>query len=795
MDVFELFAKLTLDTSRYDEGLANASGLAINAGKQIMSAFVDVGEAIFGVAKQAVDSYSNYQQLAGGVETLFKDASGVVMENASKAFATAGMSANEYMETVTSFSASLIQSTGRGAQQDLEALEENLDKQYKETKRHWEDKIALVKDSAEKTSLKRQMEDDLEMLKKHNKEVLAQAEASNMQSISTTESLERAAKLADQAIIDMSDNANKMGTDMASIQNAYQGFAKQNYTMLDNLKLGYGGTKAEMERLLQDAERLAGVKFDISSYADIVEAIHVVQTELGITNTTAEEAAGTIQGSMKALEAAWKDLLTSIAGGGIEMNQAIDNLVNTAEAFLENTIPIFEKALYGIGNLIQGIAPLVAERLPDLLATLVPMLVETAIYIVNSLVEALPQFVDTIGQALIDILPMLVETIVNLLDSLLTNIIPTLFEVAIQIILALGQGLADNLPQITDSVVQLLLFIIATIIEHLPEIIMVGLDIINGLVTGLLQNLNLITDSVVILIKTMVMTIIEHLPDILAAAIEIGAKIVAGIVLAIPSLIVSVGRMLGIVDEAKERVSDRAFSMQNDVSTSTSNISSELDNMISNLNRKTNQARDEFSSTSDIASSTQDNMNAKATDMVKTAHTTEKEVQIFANNIVNIVGLARASLQTIYENITNIFDGMKLKMEEVGRIVVKPIVDPSGVQAGCAAIVDAVNQALEALRALNSANSGGGGNFGGGHASGGWMEAGTTYLVGELGPELVTPTRSGYVHTADETASMLGGRGDIHITIQGDVYDDEFSFRRKLRNAVVAVIDEEMSYA
>jgi hypothetical protein len=223
--------------------------------------------AVTGVVKSAVSAFGEYEQLVGGVDTLFKDASSTVQANADAAFMTAGLSANEYMETVTSFSASLLQSLGGDTQ--------------------------------------------------------------------------KAAQVADQAIIDMSDNANKMGTSMESIQNAYQGFAKQNYTMLDNLKLGYGGTKSEMERLLADASKIAGVKFDISSYSDVIEAIHVIQQEMGITGTTSLEASETISGSLASVKAAWQNTLVAISqGDGWDMGVYIENMVDVVNAFAQNIMPI-----------------------------------------------------------------------------------------------------------------------------------------------------------------------------------------------------------------------------------------------------------------------------------------------------------------------------------------------------------------------------------------------------------------------------------------------------------------------
>lgn len=243
MDALALAARLTLDSSDYERGLDQAGEKAsmfsqilqanlVTKGIEVaVGALTKLGNAAAGVFNKAIDGYANYEQLVGGVETLFKGSADTVLANAEQAFKTAGMSANEYMATVTSFSSALIQSTGRGAQTDLDELKNNLDAQYNETKRHWQERIRLTKDSGEKASLRYQMEDELKALKDHNKAALAEAESMNQRSVSTEESLARAAKLADQAIIDMSDNVSKMGTDMQSIQNAYSGFAKQNYTI------------------------------------------------------------------------------------------------------------------------------------------------------------------------------------------------------------------------------------------------------------------------------------------------------------------------------------------------------------------------------------------------------------------------------------------------------------------------------------------------------------------------------------------------------------------------------------
>lgn len=245
---------------------------------------VAAGAAAVKLGKEVIAAYADYEQLVGGVDTLFKDSSQEIQRYAANAYKTAGLSANEYMETVTGFSASLIQSLGGDT--------------------------------------------------------------------------EKAAKYADMAITDMSDNANKMGTDMSSIQNAYQGFAKQNYTMLDNLKLGYGGTKQEMERLLADAEKISGVKYDISSYADVVEAIHVMQESMDIAGTTAKEAEATISGSVNALKSAVSNLIVGFGDADADMELLCNNMVDAFKTVVANIIPVIENIVADFitsGSLVANI--------------------------------------------------------------------------------------------------------------------------------------------------------------------------------------------------------------------------------------------------------------------------------------------------------------------------------------------------------------------------------------------------------------------------------------------------------
>lgn len=300
------------------------------------------------------------------------EAQTLALNNANKAYKTAGLSANEYMETVTSFAASLKQST---------------------------------------------------------------------------ENESEAAKAADQAVIDMADNANKMGTNMESIQNAYQGFAKQNYTMLDNLKLGYGGTKEEMKRLLDDAEKLTGIKYDISNLSDVYSAIHVIQTELGITGTTAKEASTTISGSVNAMKAAWTNLVTGIADDNADFDILVNNFVDSAATAAENLIPRIEIALNGVGTLIETLFPVIMEKVPSIINDVLPDLVQSGINMIGSLVDGIEQNLPKIMES--------ANVIIDQLISALLEMAPQITEVAVQFIGALAHGIIDNLPELVSAAAEI----------------------------------------------------------------------------------------------------------------------------------------------------------------------------------------------------------------------------------------------------------------------------------------------------------------------------------------------------
>ena len=290
---------------------------------------------------------------------------------------------------------------------------------------------------------------------------------------SSTENEVEAAKAADQAVIDMSDNANKMGTSMESIQNAYQGFSKQNYTMLDNLKLGYGGTKEEMQRLLEDAQKLSGQKYDISNLSDVYSAIHVIQDELGITGTTAEEASTTIQGSVNAVKASWENLVTGMADGDADFDTLISNFVESVSTAADNLIPRIEVAIGGIENLIDEMMPVVMDKIPEIINSVLPKLLQAGVNLVNTLVEGIGQNSGELIQGASQIISQLTDAFITLLPELITLGI----QVITQIMLGMAEGAPGLIPTITDTVVT----IVGALSENLPMLIDAGVQLIEAL--------------------------------------------------------------------------------------------------------------------------------------------------------------------------------------------------------------------------------------------------------------------------------------------------------------------------
>ena len=466
-----------IDSKGAEGGIKSLSGklgsLAKTGAVAITGLVTAASAAVTGLTALSIKQFAEYEQLVGGVETLFKDSSMIVQRYAANAFRSAGLSANEYMSTVTSFSASLLQGLGGDT--------------------------------------------------------------------------EKAAQIGNQAVVDMSDNANKMGTSMEMIQNAYQGFAKANFTMLDNLKLGYGGTKTEMQRLLADAEKLTGIKYDINNFADIIEGIHVIQTEIGITGTTALEAEETISGSANAMKAAWSNMLTGFSNDSANFDDLINDLVDTVGTFAGNILPRVKTALEGIGEVL----PILVEEFATLGLDLLPGLIETGGQVVHSLINgiiaALPQLI-TSGISMIKSLtdgiktslPTIMASALEILNALvegIVEILPMLLEVGLQALITLGQGIAAALPTLIPTLVNLVISMCDMIIENLPLLLDVAIDIILALVQGLINALPTLIAEVPRIINSFASAIYDALPEIIMMGIQIIVMLVKGIIDSIPIIL------------------------------------------------------------------------------------------------------------------------------------------------------------------------------------------------------------------------------------------------------------------
>ena len=473
MNLFELFVKI----GAKDEASGTISKITSGLGKGLATA-AKIGTAAVGAAAAgitalttaAVNNYAEYEQLVGGVETLFKTSSDKVMKYAESAYKTAGLSANEYMNTVTSFSASLLQSLGG----DTEA----------------------------------------------------------------------AVEYADMAITDMSDNANKLGTDMSLIQNAYQGFAKGNMTMLDNLKLGYGGTQAEMQRLLEDAEKISGIKYDISSYADIVDAIHVVQTEIGITGTTAKEAGTTIQGSISSMKSAWENLLTGLADGNADIEQLVDNLVTTIVGdgtetnlgVLGNVLPAVKTALNGASALVSKALPEIVGIIPTVINDNLPVLAQAAVGIIQSLVDGISNNQKMLFGTVFGVVTYLVETFIEML--------PQIVELGLDLIVSLANGIAESLPELIPTIVDVVLKIVETLIDNVDMLIDASIAIMIALADGLVNALPKLIEKVPVIITKLIEAYANNAPKMIEASLKIILALAKGLITSIPQLIKAIPQIV-----------------------------------------------------------------------------------------------------------------------------------------------------------------------------------------------------------------------------------------------------------
>lgn len=483
-----------LDTKGFKSGLDKignvAKGVAVGVGASITA----IGAGLGALVKSAVDNYAEYEQLVGGVDTLFKDSSKKLQGYAAEAYKTAQIGANEYMSTVTSFSASLLQSLGGDT--------------------------------------------------------------------------DKAANYANQAIIDMSDNANKMGTSMESIQNAYQGFAKQNYTMLDNLKLGYGGTKTEMERLIEDANRVKeanGEMADLSidSFADITEAIHIIQIEMGITGTSANEAATTIQGSTNMMKASWDNLVTGIADDNADFNKLVDDFVDSVGAMFDNLLPRILIAIEGIGKLIPKLGEIILEHLPEIMEAgqnIINGLMEAIIQALPTLIETGTQMLQTLLDGIIQYLPQIMPIVIQVILSLvnfITENLPTILQAGITILLELIKGIAQALPELIPTMVRVIMDMVNILLDNIDVIIECGIQLLVALIEGIMNALPELVSRLPEIIIKIINTLIQLSPQLWSASLRIIMALAEGLIKYIPEMISRIPQIIkSIVNALKQGVSD-----------------------------------------------------------------------------------------------------------------------------------------------------------------------------------------------------------------------------------------------
>ena len=449
-------------------GTVAGSGL-IGAMKKVI-AVAAIGKAIGASLAQG----GELQQSLGGVETLFKDSADKVKQYASQSYKTTGLSANEYMQSVTGFSASLLQSLGGDTR--------------------------------------------------------------------------KAADISNMAMTDMADNSNKMGTSMQDIQNAYQGFAKQNYTMLDNLKLGYGGTKSEMERLLADAQKLTGVKHDINNLSDVYSAIHAIQGKLDITGTTAKEAATTFEGSFNSMKASWRDLLGNMSTGG-DITGPLKNLAETASTF------IFKNLLPMVGNIIKSIPTMVVT----IIRTAIPAIMSEGPKIIQGLFDGMNDALDfgmtdfasnlseVIDMFVNQVLPNLLQTGVKIIQNILqgsTSALPQILSQGVSIISSLVEGILQAIPQIVMTMGQVVILMVQALVTSIPVFLQKGSELILNLIDGITQNGPAIAKSIFDTLVKLITVILENLPKFLQKGMEIIAHLAKGIIERLPDIVMALGKIL-----------------------------------------------------------------------------------------------------------------------------------------------------------------------------------------------------------------------------------------------------------
>ncbi len=494
----KVIVKIDGDTNKFKEKFDKLKGYAGKAAKGIAVGFTATAGAVAAVGTAAVKAYGDYEQLVGGIETLFGTGGQTLEEyaastkrttkqaakdyekltaiqekmfnNAHSAFERAGMSANTYMETATSFAASLVSSLGGDT--------------------------------------------------------------------------EKAADYADRAMVDMSDNANKMGTNLEMIQNAYQGFAKQNYTMLDNLKLGYGGTQEEMKRLIKDASKMKDVQKELGvtvdansmSFGNIVNAISVMQKSMGIAGTTAKEATTTIQGSLNMTKAAWENLMIALADPEGNVDEAMNDLIFAAEKVGENMLPIIQNVLNKIPEMITGLGSTIVSKLPDVVNTILPQLAESAAQLLAVLINTVSENSDSIVNTAFEIVKILIDGIISAAPDLLTA--------SLNIIVSLCQGLTQSLPELIPVMVEAVSTMVDTLIDNAGKFFGAGEDLMLTLADGLIEALPKLVEAIPEIIIRLSEVITQNAPRFADSAGQLIGGLAAGLILNLPQLLVASAKLV-----------------------------------------------------------------------------------------------------------------------------------------------------------------------------------------------------------------------------------------------------------
>lgn len=497
MNVYDLMATLSLDTKDFEnklnesEGMAERSGIGSKllsigktVGKVMATSTAAAASGVAAVTAMAVKGYASYEQLAGGVEKLFGEkAAKTVAENAKKAYMTSGKSMNEYMESVTTFSASLIKSVGGDT--------------------------------------------------------------------------EKAAAQADKALTDMADNVNTFGTSAEAVENAYKGFAKANYTMLDNLNLGYAGSKEGMQQLLTDAEKISGVKYDLSSYSDIVDAIHVMQESMNIAGTTAKEAAGTIEGSFNMTKAAVQNLIQGLGNENADIGELVSNVVSSAGNLVDNVVPRIKQVFDGLGTAVDEAAPAIVSAIPKIVGAVLPGLAKATFSLIKSvgttIINNIPTLFATVKNAVGGNSGTILSVGLDVINFLLNGIVegvPMLISMGLELITELALSILKNAPALITIAGNLITSFVSGLLDKIPGVLQVGAQMILKLVNGVTNNLPQIIGAAAKVIANFAKAIGSKLPTILSTGITIIGKLAAGLIKAIPTLISKISSIISRVKTA-----------------------------------------------------------------------------------------------------------------------------------------------------------------------------------------------------------------------------------------------------